>query len=314
MKDLIVGMHVAGTDPQRLIDTIVDAEQAGIQCAWMTSGGVSPDPLAVFAAAALKAQRILFGTSIIPTFPRHPFALAQGALVVDGLAPERLRLGIGPSHQPVIEQSFGLAFERPLEHLREYLIILKTLFETGKVDFDGKRLKAHAQLPHPLPVKVMISALRPGSFHLAGELADSAISWVCPLPYLRDVAVPALREGAAFAHREPPPLVAHVPVVVSQDIDAVRQSAAQRLAHYPRLPFYSRMFQAAGFPEAAEGQLSERMIDALVVSGSAEQVQQRLRTLPSFGARELLAMPLPIRGDEHAFKRTMEALGTLARE
>ena len=86
-----------------LVDTIVAAEQAGIEAAWMTSGGVAPDPLAVFAAAAGRTTSIKFGTCIIPTFPRHPLALVQGAVVVDSLAPGRLRLGVGPSHQVSIE-------------------------------------------------------------------------------------------------------------------------------------------------------------------------------------------------------------------
>src|SRR5512142_2814336 len=135
MKNLIVGVHVARPNAQKLIEGIVTAEKAGIQCAWLTSGGTAPDPLAVFAAAALKTDRILFGTSILPTFPRHPLAMVQGALVVDSLAPGRLRLGIGPSHQPTIEGTWGIPFERPLEHLREYLIVLRAALYEGKVDF-----------------------------------------------------------------------------------------------------------------------------------------------------------------------------------
>ncbi len=314
MRDLIIGLHVDGTDPTQLLAQITLAERAGVQCAWMTSSRVSPDPLAVFAAAALKTERILFGTSIIPTFPRHPLALAQGAVVVDTLAPGRLRLGVGPSHKPTIEETFGLPFQRPLEHLREYILILRTLFESGKVDFQGRRLKARAALPHPIQVPVMASALRPASFRLCGEIAQGAISWVCPLPYLRDVAIPAIKEGADLAHREAPPLIAHVPVVVSEDREAALRGSIQRLSRYPQLPFYAQMFQDAGFPEAASGELSNRLLDALVVSGTAEQVKERLRTVPSYGAHELLAMPIHVRGDEQALNRTISVLGELARE
>jgi F420-dependent oxidoreductase-like protein len=314
MKNLLVGVHVAGTNAAQLVDGIVAAERAGIQCAWLTCGGVAPDPLGVFAAAALKAPRILFGTSIIPTFPRHPLALVQGALVVDALAPGRLRLGVGPSHKPPMEGTWGIPFERPQQHLREYLIVLGAALNKGKVDFDGQRLKAHAQLPGPTRVTVMASALRAIGFRTCGELADGAISWVCPLPYLRDVAVPALREGASRAGRKTPPLVAHVPVAVSDDADAVRKGAMEQLGRYPRVPYYSQMFQDAGFPEAKEGRLSDRMIDALVVHGSATEVKERLRHLPSFGAAELLAMPILPPGDEHALGRTLSALGALAAE
>jgi alkanesulfonate monooxygenase SsuD/methylene tetrahydromethanopterin reductase-like flavin-dependent oxidoreductase (luciferase family) len=213
-----------------------------------------------------------------------------------------------------MEGQWGIPFERPLEHLREYLGILRALLNEGKVDFAGKRLTARAQIAGPTGVGVLASALRPNGFRLCGELVDGAISWVCPLPYLRDVAVPAINEGAAKAGRAAPPLIAHVPVVVSEDIEAVRQGAARQIGFYPRVPFYSQMFQDAGFPEAAQGELSERMIDALVVHGNAEQVKERLRALPSFGAAELLAMPIVPPGDGEALARTRTVLGELARE
>ncbi len=314
MKNLLIGVHVARPNPRKLVDGIVDAERAGIQCAWLTTGATAPDPLAVFAAAAVKTDHILLGTSILPTFPRHPLAAVQGALVVDSLAPGRLRVGVGPSHRPTIEGTWGIPFDRPLEHLREYLIILRAALEQGKVDFDGKRLRAHAQLAGPTQVKVMASALRPKSFELCGELADGAISWVCPLPYLRDVALPSLKQGAARAHRETPPLIAHVPVAVSTNADAVRQAAVRQLGHYPRLPFYAQMFTDAGFPEAKEGKLSDRLIDALVVYGDSDEVKRRLRQLPSFGASELLAMPILPTGDDQAMDKTFTVLGDLARE
>jgi F420-dependent oxidoreductase-like protein len=314
MKNMMIGVHVTGSNAARLVEGIAAAERAGIQCAWMTCGGAAPDPLVVFGAAAGKTTRILFGTSIIPTFPRHPLAMVQGALAVDALAPGRLRLGVGPSHKPSIEGTWGIPFERPQEHLREYLTILRAALNGGKVDFDGKRLKAHVQLAGPTRVAVMASALRAIGFRTCGELADGAISWVCPLPYLRDVAVPAIREGAARAGRAAPPLIAHVPVAVSEDAGGVRKGASEQLGRYPRVPYYSQMFQDAGFPEAREGALSDRMIDALVVHGTAAQVKERLRQLPAFGAGELLAMPILPPGDDQALSRTLTALGELAAE
>jgi alkanesulfonate monooxygenase SsuD/methylene tetrahydromethanopterin reductase-like flavin-dependent oxidoreductase (luciferase family) len=213
-----------------------------------------------------------------------------------------------------MEGTWGIRFDRPQGHLREYLTVLRAALHEGKVDFDGQRLKAHAQLSGPTRVTVMASALRAIGFRTCGELADGAISWVCPLPYLRDVAVPALRGGAARGGRATPPLVAHVPVAVSEEPDAVRAGAREQLGRYPRVPYYSQMFQDAGFPEAKDGRLTDRMIDALVVHGPAEQVQERLRQLPAFGAAELLAMPILPPGDKHALARTLAALGELAKE
>ncbi len=314
MKNFKIGVHVSGTTAAQLIDGIIAAEAAGIDCAWLTSGGVAADPLATFAAAAMRTERIAFGTSILPTFPRHPLAMAQSALTVDALAPGRLRLGIGPSHKPSVEATYGIPFNRPLQHLREYLVILRTLFETGEVNFAGERLTARARVAGPSGVTLMASALRANGFRVCGELADGAISWVCPLPYLRDVAIPAIREGAERAHREPPPLIAHVPVVVSEDRAGVQNAAAVQIGRYARIPYYAQMFQDAGFAEARDGELGEAAIDALVIHGSADRVKARLREVPAFGAGELLAMPVLPADDPGALPRTLTVLGELARE
>ncbi|MGE0572291.1 MAG: LLM class flavin-dependent oxidoreductase [Dehalococcoidia bacterium] len=316
MKDMKVGVHVTARSAAELVDGIVAAEKAGVDVAWMTSGGVAPDPLAVFAAAAMRTERILLGTCIIPTFPRHPLAVVQGAVAVDSLAPGRLRVGVGPSHKPTIEGSFGIPFVRPLEHLREYLTVLRAALYEGKVDFQGKRITAKAQLAGPTGVKVMASALRHNGFKVCGELADGAISWMCPLPYLRDVALPAIAEGAAAAGREAPPLVAHVPVMVTEDKEALYAGAQRQVSFYARVPYYSQMFQDAGFPEAATAEFSNRMADAIVVNGNAATVKERLRTLKAeYGVGELLAMPILAPGDERAsLQRVLEVLGELAAE
>ncbi len=311
MKDLVIGVHIVATDAASAVDGIVLAEQAGVDCAWLTCGSTMPDPLVVFGAAAMKTQRIALGTAVIPTFPRHPLAMVQSAIAVDTLAPGRLRLGVGPSHRMFIEGMFGIPFERPLEHLREYLTVLRAALYEGKTDFDGKRLHGHSQ-NKVTKVSVLASALRENAFKLCGELSDGAISWMCPLNYLRDVALPAMKEGAREANRAVPPLIAHVPMIVNDNVEQVRAIVHEQLGRYPQIPYYQAMLIDAGFPEATEGKMSDRMVDALVVHGNAEQVKARLRLLPSFGMSELLATPVLQKDDPAAFATAVRVLGELA--
>jgi alkanesulfonate monooxygenase SsuD/methylene tetrahydromethanopterin reductase-like flavin-dependent oxidoreductase (luciferase family) len=98
-------------------------------------------------------------------------ALAQPAMVVDSLAPGRLRLGVGPSHEPAMRGTWGLDFTRPLEHLRQYVSILNACFKDGKVDFAGKRLHAHAEFAGTANIPVMISALHGYSMLQADDWA-----------------------------------------------------------------------------------------------------------------------------------------------
>src|SRR5215470_7690205 len=159
MSQKRVGVAVGGDKVNEVLAIIERAEHLGIQAAWMTTGGVRLDSLTTFAAAALRTQHIFLGTSIVPTFPRHPLVMAQQAQVVAQLAPGRFRLGIGPSHRPTIE-AMGIPFSSPLGHLREYLRILKALLQQGRVDMDGTYYKAHESIPESLDLLVMASALQ----------------------------------------------------------------------------------------------------------------------------------------------------------
>jgi F420-dependent oxidoreductase-like protein len=287
------------------------AEHLGIQAAWMTTGGARLDSLTTFAAAAVRTPRIKLGTSIVPTFPRHPLVMVQQTQVIAQLAPRRFRLGVGPSHRPSIE-AMGIQFTSPLGHLREYLHILKALLQTGRVDFDGTYYKAHEAIQAPLAVPVMASALQRGSFELCGEVADGAISWICPGLYLRDVALPAMHTGAERAGRPVPPLIAHAPVCVHENAEEVRAAVRGQIMN-PRLPFYQRMLIAAGFPEAASGTWSDAMIDAVVLWGDEARVAERLHELFAWGATEVLASPVLAGTDRSAsLDRTMRLLGRVA--
>jgi len=306
-----VGVLVTGATPAQIVATIRAADEAGVHCAWMTSGGVSFDPLAIYAAAATQTERIHFGSAIVPTFPRHPLALVQSALVVDGLAPGRLRLGVGPSGAMAITPIYGMPFERPQEHLREYVTILREALSTGGVDFQGKRLSAKAQGVAANGVSVYSAALRASAFELAGEVSDGAISWVCPPAYLREVALPALKAGAEAAGRATPALIGHILVAPTTDREAARAGVRRTLGFFPRIKTYQDMFADAGFSEAREtGQWSDAMCDAITISGSDAEIRDGLAALEGFGFDEAMAGLLTSPGDEAALAQGLELLGS----
>ena len=310
-----IGIAVQESDPASALAAIERYEAAGVPAVWLTTGGAGPDGLTLFAAAAARTKRILLGTAITPILPRHPLVVAQQVSVIAALAPGRFRLGIGVSHKPGVEATFGLDFDAPLGHLREYVAVLRAALDTGSVDFDGSYYHAHARLPAPpsQPVPIMASALRRGAFELCGEIADGAITWLCPFAYVRDVGVPAVSKGAEKAGRSPPPLIAHVPFAVSTEGGAVREAARQQLGGYPRLPFYSRMMADAGLPEAATGTWSDAMIDTIVVHGDEKKVAARLREFIEAGAGEVIAAPLIVGDRRESLDRATSLIAALAR-
>ena len=312
MSDKLIGVAVSGNNTEEILGRIERSDQAGIPAAWMTTGGARADSITIFAAAAGRTKQIKFGTSIVPTFPRHPLVMVQQAQVVAQLAPGRFRLGVGPSHRPTM-RSMGMDFRSPLGHLKEYVQILKSLLQTGKVDFDGEYYHAHDTIPEPVDVPVMASALQRRSFEMCGAMADGAISWICPAIYLRDVALPAMADGAKQAGRPVPPLIAHAPVCVHENAEEVRAAVRQQIGN-PRLPFYQRMLRDAGFPEASDGGWSDSMIDAVVFWGDETRVAERIKGMFSFGGTEVLVSPIGAGEDEGgSIHRTMRLIADLSK-
>ncbi len=306
-----LGISIGGTDALALLESIVEAETHGVRQIWMTQNPTSFDALTMYAAALVRTRTIRVGTSIVPTYPRHPLALAQQAATVAALGAGRLRLGVGPSHRPAIETVYGLPMEEPLTHTREYLRVLRAALWEGRVDHHGRFFTAQATLSNPPQVPVLMSALGVGAFHLAGEVADGAISWNCPVAYLLDRARPALQAGAAAAGRPVPPLVAHVWVALSDDAQAVRAAVKQALAGYARLPFYAHMFAAAGYPVQADGQVSEGLIDALVVMGDPSVIATRLQEILATGLDEVLLTHVALGDPAGERTRLMQFVGQL---
>jgi alkanesulfonate monooxygenase SsuD/methylene tetrahydromethanopterin reductase-like flavin-dependent oxidoreductase (luciferase family) len=189
------------------IDSIMRAETRGVPMVWSTVGRFRPDAVTFFAAALARTSTVQLGTAIVPTYPRHPYALYSQTLALHQVAPERFRLGIGPSHRPTIVDSYGIPFGKPLDHLREYLTVLRALLETGEARFEGEYFSVNIASGGIAPVPLYISALRSNAFRLAGELADGAISWLCPVQYLLESAIPSMRAGAEAAGRAMPRMI-----------------------------------------------------------------------------------------------------------
>jgi len=306
-----VGLVIYGTDAAAAVAAIIAAEAAGVRQVWMTQLTSAPDTMAIFAAAAVQTNSVRLGTAIVPTYPRHPVSLAQQALTLGDLAPNRLRLGIGPSHRPTIEGFYGIPMTAPLEHLREYVAVLRAALWEGEVDYQGRFFTVKATMPRTPRTPILISALRTGAFHLAGEVSDGAISWVCPVPYLLEKARPALRAGAAKSGRPVPPLVACIPVALSKDRQAVLAVARSQLSRYGRLPFYANMFADAGFPIAPDGTMTDALIDSLVVYGDEATIAARFNELLEAGLDELLIMKVQVADPEVEQVRLARLIGQL---
>lgn len=288
------------------------AEAAGVRSAWVSGGGLGADSLTMIALAASRTTQILLGTSIAITHLRHPLAMAQQAIAISQVAPGRFRLGIGTSHRPTVENVYGLAFERPIEQLREYAIVLRRLFRTGGVDLDGRRYRVHARIAGPLNVPLYLAALRARLYQLAGEVGDGAISWATPPSFLSRVARPALLAGAAAGgNTVDPRLVGHAFGLVTDDEGEVLRVGRERMAKYTHMAFYREMFAAAGYPEMRDGVVSEAVMHDVVLVGDERRVAEGIQRFFGSGADELILTLIPAGRDrERSIDRTLALLGS----
>jgi F420-dependent oxidoreductase-like protein len=296
-----------------MLQAIGQAETAGVRNVWLTTGA-GPDGLTVLAAAAVTTRTVRMGTAIVPTYPRHPLVVAQQTADIAQLASGRFVLGLGPSHSAVMEGRYGIPYRKPLGHLREYVAVVRSLLAGAQTDFEGEHFKVHAKLNYAAQVPIIVSALRAGSFELAGEIADGAVSWLCPAPYLRDVALPALERGAAKQGRARPKLIAHAFLALTADPALLQQGVSEFLPHYPRLTNYQEMFANAGYPEARQAAWSPGMVEAVVLHGSEAQCRRKLDAfMQASGCDEIILSIMFVGADRNAsLQRALQWVGELS--
>jgi alkanesulfonate monooxygenase SsuD/methylene tetrahydromethanopterin reductase-like flavin-dependent oxidoreductase (luciferase family) len=226
------------------------ADALGYESLWVTHG-VGRSAMLILAAYGQVAPRAGLGSGVIPIYPRHPVALAQEALTLSEMTGGRLRLGIGVSHRPMMEGALGLDMGRPLEAVREYVMVLRAALG-GQVEHAGKRYRASwksglVRLPPAPPILLAGLGLR--MLELAGEIADGVVLWLCAPAHIRDVAVPAIRRGRARAGKtlDGFEVVAAVPVALTADRAAGQALFKAELTRYLALPFYRAMLEQSGF-------------------------------------------------------------------
>ncbi len=296
----------ASIDVGKPLDAVADQIQgyadAGLASAWAVQI-FGWDALTLLATAGAGVSGIELGTGVVPVHSRHPQALAQQALTVQAAVGGRLVLGIGLSHQVVVEGLWGFSYDRPARYLREYLSALLPMLRGEVVHSGGEVVTAHTyaplEVPGATPPPVLVAALGPTMLRLAGRVADGTVTWMTGLRTVAGHVVPTITEAAAAAGRPVPRVAVSLPVGVTADPGAAAARIDEAYALYPSLPSYRAMLDREG---------AERPSDIALV-GSEEAVAASVRRLADAGATDLVAAPTGT-ADERA--RTLALLGELA--
>jgi 5,10-methylenetetrahydromethanopterin reductase len=230
-----------------------DVEARGFDTLWLPNI-FGMDGVGACAIAGWDTQRIELGTAVTPTYPRHPAALAQQALTTQLACDGRFTLGIGLSHQLVIEGMYGLSYDKPARHMTEYLQIIAPLLQVQAADFEGEQLTAKLALdiPDASSVPLLVAALGPAMLKLAGAHTDGTTTWMTGPKTIEQHIAPTINAAAAEAGRPAPRIVCGLPICLTDDPDTAREEIAKTLEIYGMLPSYRAMLDREGVEGPAQ--------------------------------------------------------------
>ena len=241
------------------------------------------DTLTVLAVVGREVPDIDLGTAVIPVHPRHPMMLAEQALTVQSASGGRLTLGIGLSHQVVVEGAWGYSFDKPARYIREYLSVLMPLLAQEQVAFSGEVITTNTfgpldvAPPRP-PRRWSWPRSAPPMLRMAGTMADGTITWMVGPSTVAGHVAPTITAAAAEAGRPAPRVVVTLPVCVGTDPDAARARADRIFALYGQLPSYRAMLDREGAAGPAD----------VAIVGDEDAVAAQVQRIVEAGATEIL--------------------------
>ncbi|MCP3983899.1 MAG: LLM class F420-dependent oxidoreductase [bacterium] len=265
-----IGIMLGATEgPDSHLDGLVkraqDLESRGFDSLWMANI-FGLDAIGALAIVGRETDRIELGTAVVPTYPRHPVAIAQQALTTQAASGGRFTLGIGLSHKIVIENMFGFSYDKPARNMREYLEVLTPLLRGEPAKFEGEhyRVNAGLQVPGAGNTPLLIAALGDVMLKLAGTYTDGTILWMTGPATIEGHIGPKLRAAASEAGRGAPRIVAGLPIALTDDPESARSWIAKNLAMYGTLPSYRAMLDKEGAATPADIALvgDEAVLDA----------------------------------------------------
>ncbi len=255
----------AALAPESLSDvpTLAEAaESLGFDAVWTSE--TQHDPFLPLTLVAERTSRLRFGTAVAIGFARSPTVLAHTAWDLAAASGGRFMLGLGTQVRSHIERRFGMTWPAsPTGAMRELILSLRAVWKTWqtgeRLNFRGEVYRLTLMTPFfsppaipLLPIPIYLAGVNRPLCRLAGEVADGF--HVHPLhsaDYLRRVVLPALREGATNAGRDPAATAVSVSVLTASgpgQEDFVRS----QIAFYASTPSYRPVMELHGWGAAAD--------------------------------------------------------------
>ena len=290
-----IGTVLSEAPLDQMIAAAQKIEAAGLSDIWMPNI-FGYDAISALAILGRETEKIGLGTAVTPTYPRHPTAIAQQALTTAAVTNNRFTLGIGLSHKIVIEDMFGMSYDKPAKHMREYLKILMPLVRGETASFEGEQYRVRGvniSVPGAEQMPVVVAALGPVMLKLASELADGTSTWMVGPNTMAGYIVPGLGRDDAT-------VVGGVPIVLTTNVDAAREKIANDLVIYGQLPSYRAMLDREGAAGPAD----------IAIVGDENTLRGEIKRFEDAGVTHFSAAIMDV--EDGAYDRTLDFLSTLS--
>jgi F420-dependent oxidoreductase-like protein len=305
--------HPRGERLSALVAEVQAAEAGGFASVWIPQVPGYLDAMTAVAVLGQATERIELATSVVPIQSRHPITMAQQALTTQLACGGRFRLGLGPSHHWLIQDQWGLTYDRPARLVRDYLEVLHAAFSgPGSVDVENDAFTVHSPInvTDAVPMPILLAALAPVMLGIAGAQTSGTILWMADERAISEHVLPRITKAAAEAGRPPPRIVAGVPVVLCSagEVESARQTAKETLGHAEFSPNYARLLEHG----------DAREVDDVMAVGDESAIAERLGRYRDAGVTDLMARTVPIGESAPARldskRRTLDALATVCPE
>lgn len=264
-------------------------------------------PFVPLATAAGVTSRMRLATGIALAFTRSPFETAVAAMDLDRISNGRFTLGLGTSVQAWSEGFFGMPYGKPLEHLREVVDIVRTVWtkaHTGELTrYDGVYHQLDFNEFNPLgaplrtDIPIWIACLRTPLIRLAAEIADGVIGHpVWSIDWATTRVMDDLKEGLVKGGKQRNDIEFNMWLFVApnEDVRQAIEDARATVAFYGGIAQYEEYFAAHGFRREArqlqEGVkrgdylsvkhlVTDEMAQTFVVCGTPDDVRKRVSSI-----------------------------------
>lgn len=257
----------------------------------------------IFAALAGLGVRIPMGSGVTLAPLRHPYDAAVQARSVAALAGTPYVAGIGPATAEFQQAILGNAYAKPLTAMREYIKVMRGLLDGETVRYDGAYHSIEAALfdLDTTPVELGLGVLRPRMARMAGAVADVAVTWMTPAPYVGDTLMPALAEGAAEAGRKAPRVATVVHVAVARPGRDIKLAARVGAGAHLRADHYTDMLRRGGveaYPDRPDAGADALVEAGVYVSGTPDEIAVALDRYRDNGVDEIVLNPAGVLNTE----------------